>query len=286
MAVAGGRLAIIDYGLARITTASAEDGRVIAMYGIGDLGRPMSSGGRPPLLLGDTMVVVGRVRAGRSTGIDTLPYLHQEEVLRLDLGSGRVDVDRIESRPPRLHPFRRSGRDLGYAYLPFTPMHVWTVNHAGGATHGWGGAYTIVETRAGGDTLRTIRMDVEPLPISAEARRTALAEIRGDMQYAGAGRSELAVELPGVQPHIVALAYSSSGQLWVRRTHFERHPVFDIFDDGRFACSVRLEVRRGSGRSTFARVAVTQSRAYLLAHDDAADVPYISVYAFEEGGPC
>jgi hypothetical protein len=120
--------------------------------------------------------------------------------------------------------------------VPFTPGMTWALRPEGGLVYGWTGAYSVVQSGTGRDSIRVFGREWTPDPLSDERRRGEVeAVIKGNGGNWGEDALRAAVHLddvPKTLPAYESLRVDESGRVWVRR-----YPVadttrtyYDVFD--------------------------------------------------------
>jgi hypothetical protein len=133
------------------------------------------------------------------------------------------------------------------------------------------GTFEIAQLSPEGDTVRLVRRDVEPVPVSEEQRDRALAPVREIADQAGQTVDELRV--PAVWPALIGMLVDDQGYLWVCPSGRSAGSfVFDVFDaEGRYLGAVQTAMRMWR-RSP--NPVVRGSHLYYL-ETDSLDVPYV-----------
>ncbi|MGH7574283.1 MAG: hypothetical protein ACREM1_04025 [Longimicrobiales bacterium] len=136
-----------------------------------------------------------------------------------------------------------TGRLLdGLSYVPFAPVPVWDVTHAGTILSSSGAEYALIETGTNGDTLRVIRgptADPAEIP-GAEREDSARAlALRLDSlpvpidQVVGLGPGVRERRLPVTLPPIIGIHVATDSAIWVERWPPEGQSesrFYDVFD--------------------------------------------------------
>jgi hypothetical protein len=147
-------------------------------------------------------------------------------------------------RPPRreapdavLERVSPDGRSRSRGSIPFLPRSVWALTPDGDFWTLHTGEYRLDRVSPGGDTVRTVRMPAEAIPVSSEERRARIAVLRRAVGDFDEDR------VPKVKPPVSGLHVADDGFLWVVRDETGRgaRPRADIFDpDGRYLGPVDL----------------------------------------------
>lgn len=280
LGVGFGRVYAVDEGNERITVLDAETGAVISTH-------PHRGPNPAQYTKGDPLRVEapGRIHFGvrwfvrDSTGRSLTEWRQREAMVSMDLDSGMAVRRELPFREQRPYVYTRDGQPgyTGLAVIPFEPWFVWTPNPHGGATFAWGGDYRIFVTDAEGDTLRILERAVPPRRPSADARVRAWEDLRFQLTSARASKRDLEnAKVADGHPQITGLAYSRDGsQLWVQRTQFDADPIFDVFVEGEYACTVELDLEGRVGVAFFQPLVVVNGKVYQYATDRRTDVPMV-----------
>jgi len=157
------------------------------------------------------------------------------------------------------------------ATVPYSPGLQWRLSREGGFWFAHTGSYELFQQTANGDTVRLVTKAFTTVPVTAEEKDSAVAQLVWFTQQGGTvdrGR------LPDVKPAIQSLFVSQDGHLWVEPTSAgaaDRGRVFEIFDpEGRFLGGLRLPFALAGNALPLIRadriVAMTQ---------DESGVPYL-----------
>lgn len=120
----------------------------------------------------------------------------------------------------------RSGRSLdGLSHVPFAPLPVWDVTHAGTILSADGSRDEILETNAAGDTLRVIAGAWEPkiIPAAEKADSARALDARLDTlpvpidRVVNLGDGVRERQLPETLPPIIGIHVATDGRIWVER---------------------------------------------------------------------
>lgn len=170
-------------------------------------------------------------------GIDTAS---EDEMIALVMVRYGRDLQPIDSVAPPAFPGReelfelRSENHWMIAGVPFSPNLEWRLGRDATYWAGLTGEYRIYQLAWGGDTLRTILRDYDPLPVTAEDRNRA----REDLQwFVDAGGRPDWSRVPSVKPAFEEFVLDDEDRLWVQLVADgdEAGRRFDVFDaEGRF----------------------------------------------------
>lgn len=160
--------------------------------------------------------------------------------------------------------YRSNGSNTHYG-IPFDPSVIIRVDPDGGFWRVETEAYRIARLDARGDTVLVVDVQVEPLAVTEEDRRSyvdALVERSPNRQ--GAAESIVAL-MPEYKPVIEDLGVDDLGRLWVKRSAEEgENPRYDIFErDGAYRGSVILNFNV----VPYLPIRVRQNRIYALSQD-------------------
>lgn len=278
-----GEVVVVDGDLDRATVLDARTGRVIRTVRFNADMMTTLTNGRPIRLYDGEHVVFG------VDSISTEPdpdfpgqYWPLPALLVLDLRTGAQQRFKVPFRG--MHQYRFSEQGTGFRTalnLPFVPWQVWTpAPDSGWATVGWGGRYALADVRPLEDTVRTYGRHAAPLPLSGAAIERAQTFMLRMLRMSHADRAGMAhAKLPGHQPDVVALSYSADGrELWVLRTQYEANPVYDVFVDHAYRCTVRLDMRGNIAFDYDTTLVLVNGRAYAYARARTSNLPLILVY--------
>lgn len=123
--------------------------------------------------------------------------------------------------------------------VPYTPSLEWRLARDGTYWAGLTGDYRIFQLAWNGDTLRSIRRDYEPLPVSA----ADLEEAREGLEWflEAGGKADWS-RIPATKPAFEEFVIDEAGYLWVQMVSGpgEERRLFDVFDpEGRYLGEVR-----------------------------------------------
>ncbi|HEV8197415.1 MAG TPA: hypothetical protein VGP87_12285 [Gemmatimonadales bacterium] len=120
--------------------------------------------------------------------------------------------------------------------VPFMPAEVWALHPDGGVVHAWTGAYAIVRSARGTDSVRVFGRDWTPDPASDARKRDQLeAQVKWAKESYGEATVRAAFKLsdiPSTLPAFETIRVDESGRTWARRfavTDTTR-TTFDVFD--------------------------------------------------------
>lgn len=98
---------------------------------------------------------------------------------------------------------------------PLAPRPSLAIGPGGGIHFARGDEYRVVVLSPEGDTLRVLRRELQPRPVSAGERDSAMAMIDDLYQQAAGTTAPRGIELPSVRPLIGTLRVDRAGNLWV-----------------------------------------------------------------------
>lgn len=140
--------------------------------------------------------------------------------------------------------FRRGELSVMSAMVPFAPQPSWAAHRDGGIVVGEGEAYRFHRVSFGGDTLATIEVQRQPVPVSREERDSALSAFRETAAQAAGATPEREPRVPSTKPAHGAVFVDDEGRTWVRRTpDLGAAPSWDVIDsDGRLLGQVATPI--------------------------------------------
>ncbi len=191
-----------------------------------------------------------------------------------NLSDGAVDSVYLGERVSRSyhHHYRESNGRLRFLGRRFVPGETAVVNPSGGFWHANTGAYRIVRTGEGGDTLLVIEAGVPAMPVTDEDRSAYIEENVEDRPEARGAAEAVAALLPDVKPVLRRMFVDDEGRLWVQRlTPADAPAFFDMFsEDGDYLGSVRFAFTPAFTRYFW----VQHGNIYTWVVDEM-DVPYV-----------
>jgi len=182
---------------------------------------------------------------GATLGVDDHGLLYDE--LLTDAGAalfvrrfrpGAEPTDSLLLTVEQGSPGFRVGRAvLG---LPFGWKFVWRVDRRGRIWTARTDRYELHCRTFDGDTLLRVVTDLDPLPVTRDERRAAVAGVEYDMRQLGVHGSPDYSRIPDVKPLIENFDIDDRGRVWVRRRTRDKLVWFDVFSpEGRFLMAVR-----------------------------------------------
>lgn len=123
--------------------------------------------------------------------------------------------------------------------VPFTPSIEWLLGRDGTYWAGVTGAYRIFQLSWEGDTLRSIRREYEPLPVTSANLEEAKERL--DWFIEAGGKADWS-RIPATKPAFEDFTVDDDGYLWVQMIAepAEEGRLFDVFDPaGRYLGEVR-----------------------------------------------
>ncbi len=156
------------------------------------------------------------------------------------------DLQPIDSVAPPEYPGEREMYELRNEHswmmtgVPYTPSLEWHLTREGSYWAGLTGDYHIFQLSWQGDTLRSVRRDYEPLPVTA----ADLDQAREDLEwFIDAGGNPDWSRIPSNKPAFEEFMFDDEGNLWVQMVaegDLEGR-LFDVFDSqGRYLGEVLL----------------------------------------------
>ena len=144
----------------------------------------------------------------------TRPPLDSIAVITYSPTGQPVDTAFIGAVDPGNIPVERDGRLIMSFRRPFTPQPVLAFGRDARIFFTRGDAYRIEVIDPSGDTVRVLRREIAPRPVSDEERTAALDRVRGQFEEAGVVMPP-GIELPATKPVIADLVVDETGNLWV-----------------------------------------------------------------------
>lgn len=171
------------------------------------------------------------VMARRGDGIRQLLVVRGPDMRPQDT----LDLPDFGERPTFEHRDEQRGAVM---QVPFTPGTAWRVGPRGHVWASPGSPYRLIELGAGGDTLRVVEKDYDPVPVSAAERDSAEKRVRS---FIGKG-ADLS-RIPDAKPALRDFTIDDRGRLWVlpSMTADSAARALDVFDrDGVYLGRVAL----------------------------------------------
>lgn len=175
----------------------------------------------------------------------TLPGV-MREMARFDQSFNPIDTISLPESPVEAEYFEVVNED-GFATMsvavPFQGFMTWRFSPAGTVWTLLTGRYELTETTVGGEVLRRVAKDHEPIPVTNEERERAIENLEWFTDQGGRiDRSKF----PESKPSTASFFIDDEGNLWVERQVAaadadDAGRIFDLFDrEGRFLGTVRL----------------------------------------------
>ena len=165
---------------------------------------------------------------------------------RFDQSFNPIDIIPLPEDPVEGEYFERLNEDgvaTMSASVPFQGFMTWRFSPTGTVWMLLTGRYELIETTTGGEVLRRVTKDHEPIPVTAEERERAIEDLDWFTSQGGViDRSKI----PGSKPSTASFFIDDEGNLWVEQQVAaddadDAGRVFDVFDGGgRFLGTVRL----------------------------------------------
>lgn len=183
-------------------------------------------------------------------GVDKEGYVHDITILpgtpftralvRMDADFQPADTFRLPEHRPETFEIRTANRVM-QTRVPFSPFQVWELAPDGDVWMGMNDSYRINRVSYGGDTLRIVEREFEPVEVSG----ADLAEAEEELQRFVAQGGEIDMSRAAtVKPAFRDLTVDEHGFLWVRPSAAagEEDFLFDVFDpQGRYLGQVRSD---------------------------------------------
>lgn len=196
--------------------------------------------------------------------------------VRFDTTSSEADT--LELPPHEDEVFELVTQNARMAYnVPFTPDRVIALAPDGSVWTGVSDAYALAHLSLAGDTLRVIRRQYRPAPVTDEDREEALENLQGFVEQGGDVDPS---RIPAVKPAYRWFAAAPSGHVWVAPVAEGEDvgTVLDVFDpEGRYLGRVRSRITLSQRALTF-----RDDRVYGLTSDDLG-VNYVVRLRVERG---
>ena len=205
LARAPGGVAALDGVLARVTVFDAEGGVVRSFR----LERPYMI-----LMAGAPMAFDQAGRFFDRTHLSTRPPTDSIGVVTYSPAGEPVDTALIAAIEPDALLVERDGRPIFSFPRPFAPRASLAFGPDGTVYLARGDRYRVDVLSPAGDTLRVIRREIAPRPVSAEERDAAMAAIAERYEEVGQ-KAPAGIALPETKPAIEALRVDRAGNLWV-----------------------------------------------------------------------
>lgn len=159
---------------------------------------------------------------------------------RFDQSYNPIDTIPVPENPLELEFFENAGMSTS---VPFQGTMRWRFSPAGTVWRLLTRRYELTEMTTGGEVLRTVTNDHEPIPVTDEDREEAIADLEW---FTSRGGQIDPSKFPTTRPATAAFFIDDEGNIWVDRrvpaseAHDERR-LFDLFDsEGRFLGTMRL----------------------------------------------
>jgi hypothetical protein len=214
-------------------------------------------------------------------GIVATPDGSEAAIIGIPTGDDAARGDTIpvpRTEQPAASSFSVRGEAGGMSMaVPFAARRVLHIDPEGRLWHGHGSEMRIFRSTLDGDTLREIRADIRPTPVTSAEMEEWLAgasverfiEMGGDLDTD---------RIPDTKPHFDQLYVDAHGHLWVSVPAGPGDTRFAVFDrEGRFVSDLRLD---GVRRTPAVPPAVRGDRLYLATLDEL-DVPGVAVFEIE-----
>lgn len=170
----------------------------------------------------------GRIdRAGRLWDVEQTPS-RAPVLLRMDL-AGRPTTRFSLAAPPAAQFVASRGGVTNYAPVPYTPSLAWSIDADGRVWSGVSDRYELALHEPGGDTVRIVRREHQPVPVSA-AERDSVPGMLAWFTSQG-GRVDLS-RIPRYKPAYTSVMTDDQGWLWVRPSlpADQANAAWDVFD--------------------------------------------------------
>lgn len=213
-----------------------------------------------------------------------------------------VRVPRLAGLPSDV-PYVRTGPGgggmiSGVDHVPLAPIPSWDVTPDGRLLLGEARRYRLRMLAPDGDTLRTVRRDVDRRPISEPVRRESADALRTRLDTLPVPVGEVRnlpspvadVELPARYPSHLIIRVGTAGRIWVERAPLRGQPgmtPYDVFDrSGVYLGTLVIPVQFDSGRGFTngrmrPRPVFTDSAVYGVVADSVTGVQQVARFSYE-----
>ena len=172
--------------------------------------------------------------------------MDEKEMARFDQSFNPIDTIPLPENPVEAEYFELVNED-GFATMsvsvPFQGFMTWRFSPAGTVWTLLTDRYELTETTTGGEVLRRVTKDHEPIPVTNEDREQAIEDLEWFTSQGGTiDRSKF----PKSKASTASFFIDDEGNLWVERQVVatdaaDAGRIFDLFDrEGRFLGTVRL----------------------------------------------
>lgn len=197
-------------------------------------------------------------------------------LVRMDAAMQPADTFRLPEYQAATFEVRHANGNRMIAGVPFSPRLVWRRDPGGDVWVGTSDRYSIARVSFGGDTLRVVERDYEPVPVTAAEKDTAVKQLKWFTEQGG--RVD-ASRIPGEKPAYGGVYPDEAGYLWVFPSAPEaaEGTMIDVFDrDGRYLG----QVRSGAELRVIDPFLVRGDRLYVVETDEL-DIPYVVRYRIQ-----
>lgn len=205
LAVAPEGVGALDGTLARVTVFRPS-GEVVRTFSLD----------RPYMILehGATMAFDDHGRFFDRARFATRPLLDSMAVITYSPAGEPVDTAFIAAIEQDHLVVERGGRPIMTFPRPYGPSPSLAIGPDGTIYFTRGDAYRIQVLDPSGDTVRVLRREIQPRPLTEEEREAALDDIAERYEQAGA-IAPPRIDIPEIRPVIARLAADPAGNLWV-----------------------------------------------------------------------
>ena len=171
-------------------------------------------------------------------------------------------------------------------YVPFTPLVRFNFRQDGGVIHGWSGAYRLVMSETGRDTLRVFGRAWTPEALAEERRNREYEERVNDVVTNMEGMDPIEIrnqmdkgQMPSHLPAFETVIQDPTGAIWVMLDADSALTRFDVFDStGVYLGRVDVPALIPPWQSSWGRNAV------YVREEGSDGLPRVAKYRIVRGG--
>ena len=263
----GDTLMVLDYGNGRIGMTDP-DGRWLGERNlVGNLsGSPADMRFYPTgpaetyavtLIADDRQASLVYIRHTLEEATDTIPFLNRD-----DYPSHYILCDHASGM-------------LSFFDIPFYPSLLQHPSRGGRLATAWSAEYRVAILDTGGDTVRVIEREAEPVPVTEEEWEAGLADYRDYVaEYGAGGCDPRSPDRPDRKPPMAQLYLDHLGRMWIETERPEGR-IWEIFDpDGRLIGRMPAIIGIERAAPYFAQDLLA------VVSQDSLEIPIVEVYRF------